>query len=874
MFADRELTDVEVLEAMRRAENEMTEEEKDMVAVRCLRLFNVLLMLVGGGLTGLALYSGRIALEGIGSTLFYIVAAVGGSICLMTIFGLVAAICRSSPLLVVYYTWLVLLAFGMLVLGGFAFVFTDGVKAYLVSNWNTLAAALPQASRTVQARDALVSNVQFAMWGVGGICLLLLSMILGAVSSVVRLVTAVRAYTLLLQASNVTLLPVGIGLVAIATYVADTALGVEGPVLAFAVFIMGVFVISLTLLGCTGTSLRSRGLLKLFMAITLLLTLAFLAFGVASLALSSRVASFIVAQWANLRRVLPSGFSGKYDKDQFATFVSANLVALGFFALCTAALLFTQTWASFRLRGEVRKEADLEKEAAEAVMEGLISKEDAEVLANMRQATSPMEVCWKRNWTKGTKTSRCCIALLFTFFLFILLIIVGVATAALYYQTSCTQLDLYAETKEYPGTDMGPYAYVVNNVSRGTMRVSVERGTATTSSAVRVEVRKSAYSGSMAQAGWPAVMLQRRTRVLDVLGTLPYSAVSNYTFTGVKSVTLTEKPPTRVVGVDTSCQSTDATLYLPRAATLGGNSRAVGDARPFAFEFLAGGLQSGVEIDWRGVPAGDKPRIRRLDALVLGGTIELYSALIGSKGLTATAVDGTVTLDGLDVQCEPEDAGAPPGTGGVQVSTSTGAIVLANTVMQDCDVTVTGSAGTTQVTGSVFRSTLGGSRAVFTSNLGSVELSNSRFEVLEVKGEQGTVRLSNVTVTGALRVSTGLGNIFMDNVRFGQRATVQIETETGDIALSAAEFTGILTVVTGGTVSCSPTGSRTGFLVDRPCDGSRRTTEIASDGTIITVLERVDVNCGSSCAYMGNIAVTSSRGDVALSFGRWLVQGA
>jgi hypothetical protein len=156
-----------------------------------------------------------------------------------------------------------------------------------------------------------------------------------------------------------------------------------------------------------------------------------------------------------------------------------------------------------------------------------------------------------------------------------------------------------------------------------------------------------------------------------------------------------------------------------------------------------------------------------------------------------------------------------------------------------------------------------------------VEISRSSFESLEVKGEEGTVRLYNVTVSESLKISTGIGNILMDAVRLGPRATVQIESEAGDITLSIAQFSGIVSVVTGATVTCRPTGRTTGFLIEGdPCSGKGRTTETASDGTVISVLERVDVNCGSACAYMGSFAVTSSRGDVVLSFGRWVVPGA
>jgi hypothetical protein len=116
----------------------------------------------------------------------------------------------------------------------------------------------------------------------------------------------------LLQASNIALLPVGVALIGAAAYVADTAVGPETSFTSFAIFILGVFVIVLLLLGCVGTSLQSRGIVKVFMLLTGLVGLAFLAFGIMALVWAATLAALITQQWDAIRKVLPPDFAGTH----------------------------------------------------------------------------------------------------------------------------------------------------------------------------------------------------------------------------------------------------------------------------------------------------------------------------------------------------------------------------------------------------------------------------------------------------------------------------------------------------------------------------------------------------------------------------------
>jgi hypothetical protein len=78
---------------------ELTDEEKDAIAQRCLRIFNVIMLVMGAALCGAALYASTISMGGLGSTLTYVVAAVGGAVFLITTVGLVASCCNATQVL-------------------------------------------------------------------------------------------------------------------------------------------------------------------------------------------------------------------------------------------------------------------------------------------------------------------------------------------------------------------------------------------------------------------------------------------------------------------------------------------------------------------------------------------------------------------------------------------------------------------------------------------------------------------------------------------------------------------------------------------------------------------------------------------------------
>jgi len=838
-------------------DKELTEEEKDLIAVRCLRLFNILLMLIGGGLCGASLWASTTTVAGIGNTLMYAVAGVGGGVFVVTLIGLIGALARVQQILLVYHTCLIFASFAMLVLGGFCFILYQSAVVWVKDNWAYLLQSLPPDRRAEMSLDKYSGFLTYAMFGIGATAIFLLVLLLCAMSNVIRLVTPLKAYTLILQATNTTLLPVGIALIGIAVWVADTAVGQEAIFSAFAIFVMGMFVIILVMVGCTSISLRSRGLIRLFFFITLFLTALFLAFGITSLVAADKVNTVIVGQWQLLRRLLPSSFAGKYDIEQFQAFMNANLRALGFFSLCTGLLMATQTYGAIRLRFELKAANELEEQTIEAANSGLISKEDMDVLLSMRNP-GQLEKLWKRTWTKGSKVSRTAVVFTLLFTCFIFLVIMGIAVSALFYSTSCQAVSSYIEGFDYGGQDIGQLVQITNNYTRGRIVIDV-KSDLTGTPVTTFNFRKSAYAERMAAPGYPSIETKSGSWGVDIYGG---GVDADVTYKAIQAIPAT---PTKYLNVDVSCQDAELTVTLPPASVLGDNSYETSIAIPYGLRLITGGDQTSMLLDWTDILPGLRPRLARLDMASDAGLMDIFYPVIGPRGMKVTSESGEITIKNIVARCDASDLGGD--IGGIRLSTAKGGVTINGGKIQDCDVYVKGSAARCEITDTMIENTLGGSKLAMEGAAGVLHVSNSKVDLLSMNGEAGTVRCINVTIGTSLKVSTSDGKVELNSMKLSLRAGIQVDTDIGNIEIWTNQFAGIVSVVTGGTITCTGTGFDG---TAAPC--SSQTTDVGADGTSLSVLEQVNVNCQAKgdCPYLGGITITSARGNVILRMDKWV----
>lgn len=822
----------------------------------------MVLLLIGAALCGGALYCSTFMYTAMGQALMYAVAGLGGALLALALLGLFA-VCTTrvkTSLLTFYFTALIFVAFAMLVGGGFCFILNTSAVEYLEANWDKIVASLPPEKRASVTLESLSSNIRFALFGLGGGSLIVFLICLSAMSNAVALLTATKAYTLFLQATNIALLPIGIALIAAASYVADTAVAAEAAAAAFAIFILGTFVIVLLLLGCVGTSLQSRGIVRLFMFLTTLLSLAFLAFGILSLVQSNLVSSFITSQWETFRRVLPPDFAGRYDKEIFTRFLNANLTALGFLSLCAGVVLISQSFASYRLRSELKFESELEQEAWEAVKHNLLSADVAETISKSN-SKSKAQVMWKQQWTKGTKMSRRLILCGCCTLCTAVTLAVGIASAALFYSTSCTTMGKFSDTKVYSETDLGQYVFLHNNYSLGVSHLVVT----TTATAVTVSLTKGAFKDTMAEMAWPAIQARNYTLTATDRDPLGSGVGSNVTAWGIDAV---ERAKTEILGYDISCQNTDMSVRVPTAALYtsgGGNSRADGDAYPFAVSMVSTRGSSGIDIDWSAVPYPQRLRIRYMSLLTSVGSINVDSVLVGSAGLAATTTLGELSLVNSEARCDPGDIGT--GRGGIALATEKGSLTVRGLNALDCDVTLSVTQSLANVDGSLVTNSLGGGTLTLVGAQGMMQVLNTRADVLDIKGDAGTIHVDNTTVSEALKVASRTGGVSLERILMSSRAVLQVESDSGDISVWATRFRGIISVVTGGTIQCV-TNANDGFDDTTPCVVTAGGTVDSSGAQTLRIVEQVSVNCKTparnDCPYLGHITITSTTGNVIL----------
>lgn len=859
-------------EEERSGEHHYTEEEKDQIASRCLRLFNIILLVLGAALCGGSLYGSTISGEGVGSGLFFAIAGVGGGLVVVTSVGLIGALSRWQPLLLAYHVCIVFVAFAVLILGGFCFILQDTVVQWVQTNWAYVLQSLPQNQRPTASATSYVNNVKMAMSISGAVCFLLLSCLGLTIHHVLQLVSRLKGYTLILEASNTTLMPIGIALIGISTYVASTAVGSQAIVPAFALFVLGIVVILLLVIGFSGTVLRSRGILFLFAVLTSLIALVFLAFGVASFVLQERVIDAVSSNWESIRKVLPNDFAGKYDKDQFSMYLRSNLAAIGFLAVCTGLLNFAQTFSSIQLRFELKAMCELEQQIEMAQKDGHLDATEAAELLALR-TPSPLEKMWKLWWKHGDRTSRAAVVFICMFLLFLVAVIVGIALAWLYYSSTCVSLSRSIETYDYKNADLGRVIILTNNYTRGSISVSI--ASSVTTAVTTLVCKKLAYADGMSPSGFPLVLpLQAAwgSGKVDVFYTGNASAP-------VQAVSVTALPggPTSYFGADISCQSSDLLLTLPSATLLGGNSYNNDDAlKQHVLSLNTAGPDTSISVDFNSISLIHRPRLLRADLKSVNGEINVKSVLIGAKGLSSITNGGQMNFNDLDVQCDPADLG-DVSIGGISLLSSSGTIKVSGARVVDCDVRIQTGAAPSNIDNLVFSSAMSSSSSgpgqlTVVGSSGSTVISSIIVGSLTILGETGFVTVNNASISRNIRASTTGGSVQILKSMFTLGAGVQVDSDDGHVTIWASRFAGILSIVTSGTITCSGSGfdvQKSGSTSSSPC--SDRSVELGADGTSLTVVDQSTVNCAAKgdCPYLGSVVVTSARGNVNIIMDAW-----
>lgn len=799
---------------------ELSEEQKQEQAQRCLKIFNGTLMLLSGGLCGFAYYTGEGSYGGAWTA--FAAAGVGGTVFIITLLGLLGAVRLNRKILLFYYTCLIFSAMALLVLGGFCFILTEEAVRYVKENWDKIVREMSQEERNSMSEEDVADKIRFNLRIVGGVSVMLFLMLLSVMSSVVRLISKLKAYQIVLQSTNIAVMPFGVALIAGGLYIADTAASVDAPYAAFAVFILGVAVILIASVGCLGSSIESRGIIKLFMILIFVQTWGVLAIGITAFVAAERVKETVAENWDSIRRVLPPDFSGAYDKEQFMAFVEANLQAMGFLAICNGLLLVTQFVASMRLRRALK---------AEAEDDPFGGPEDPIDLAKIERPNR-LKVLWKQKWTNGSKKSRAiikctcaCLCLL------VLLVLVG-ACLVLYFSTSCASISDFQEDYDFPEAGSVDAFTLRNTYKRGSTTVTVDPD----ASSMALGFTKGAFRASFADANTPSSSVDGDTNTL--------------------AVTASGGEPKLLLGFDISCQTGTFAFTSPAAAHYGGNTLAASRATP-AIDVDTDSALASVDLNLGTTALAERPRFRRVDTRTTVGPIDIVGMLVGAEGMRAVSENGEIAVAGTDVVCDPKFMGLMDRSG-VTLGTQQGGVTVEGTSFFDCLVDVTGDASFLRVANSTVASQYGGASLNMNGVKGVVEVERAIADSMDLKGEEGSIRVRDAVVRDILKAATQYGSVEITGLTVAMGASVQIETIEGKIEVHLQQFAGIVSVLSGGQISCSGEG------FDRECVAqSEEGTELAQADTTINCAAQGD------CPYRGELIITSELGSVEIVADLW-----
>lgn len=819
-------------------EQEMTPEEKERAARNSLRLINLIIFLIGAMVCGWAYYSGVRSFNG--AWVAYVVAGIGFASVFISCLGCCGVAARHNQMLLLYYCLLVLASFALFVAGGMCFILTNQAVVFVRKNWAQLSLQQDGDGDVVAAEEEVATNLRFS----GAFAFFLSALLCCAMSSTVALVKRLQAYTILLQSTNIALMPFGVLLIASAAFIGDTAASVDAPATAFAVFVLGVFVICVSFVGCFGTSISSRGLLKVSMYILTFLAIGFFGFGAGAFAAGSTLREKLSTNWTTIRRVLPPTFSGKYDQERFEAFLEGNLNAMGYASLCMSAFLTVMIWGCVKLRAAL-KEANDEALTATDVppMTGFVQGGAA---ATAREK-------WKQTWTHGTTSSRRLIKCACVCLCCLVLMAVVLSSLALYFSTSCFTLSTFNDSNEFHAPTDGEVPPVKqlavwSNYSRGLTQVVIDED---------AEAPWFKFEKSALQAGFEN---QEDSEALISVLDDSRSRMQLQVDPGAK---------TEVLTYDISCQMAVVNINIP-PATLGGET--MEESRDgYSLEMLTISQFAGIELS----PGEEAPRFRNVVARSTVGAITFDGAKLGAEGGFARSSNGEVVVVNTDAHCDPVNLGT--GQGQVYLRTSLGSVLVSDSTFTDCELVGVGEASLVQAEDVTLANSLGTGALMSLSGIkGLVEAKTSTSDVFNLRSTEGTVRATEVVARENLKCASQSGAVIISDSAIELGGSVQVETTSGDISIHLTKFSGFVSVHTSGFLTVEGCTEEEGCVeapwygdvdIVEPTDEERE----AEDSQVVASFSAT-VNCDTECAYRGEMIVTSSTGSISITVDEWTAE--
>eukprot|EP01029_Cantina_marsupialis_P005934 TRINITY_DN1643_c0_g1_i4.p1 TRINITY_DN1643_c0_g1~~TRINITY_DN1643_c0_g1_i4.p1 ORF type:complete len:749 (-),score=103.18 TRINITY_DN1643_c0_g1_i4:740-2857(-) len=486
-------------------------------SARCVSWLNSFTLLFGITLIATGLYArNQSDMEGeIMEVLTSASIVIGCFIMMLSFCGCCGVLLNNRKMLLMYYILNVFMMLSLMILSGLCFLMKSQVTEYIDEHWDELGTIDTEGKSELEIqneiedqKDVVINNMRI----IGSCCGLLVLIMLFMLSRVSRLVSARRAASTLLLVMNSIALPIGAFVLVCAMYVAQVATTISAPKTAFYIFLIGMFIVMLNLLGCFGTAVESRGMLRLFIYLIFVAMAALFAFGILVFANGDTMKETAMNNWEEIREIFPPTFSGKYDKNQFQIWLDDNIKALGFLSLIMGTYTFFQWRAGMVLRRELSignfkdafrlfdsdgdgiidakelheiftaNEEDVDLSECKRLIADVhfmneddegdelddhsdklrfgefvklmkLRKQDAEELEEMQayegEFIGHVPKAKKLDLAKGHRSKRRCVKPCFCFILVVVIIIILLTTAAVFYTQKCDSFSSFKEIQDF-----------------------------------------------------------------------------------------------------------------------------------------------------------------------------------------------------------------------------------------------------------------------------------------------------------------------------------------------------------------------------------------------------------------------------------------
>lgn len=334
-----------------------SDEEREAIR-RKERVYQGAVVLISGFICGYSVYSAWTNMDGEGGQgLLYALAVASGVVTFSSLVG----ICTDHHLrsTVVYFVVVLIEILLLVAFGGVCLLFTEDVEGVLEEH---NIAPDPRTIKVTGASEAMKAN----LYVLGALALVLAFLLLRVMRLISKLIGTMRALVTLLQTMNLTMLPLGLLIIAAGFYIADSATGSTNSTdVAACIFVaIGTLTASVTFLGFLAAATESRAMLLSFAIVVSFIMSVCLATGVAAFLLTNEVEAWVANNWKTIRLSLPPTFEGRYDQVQFEAWVRANLKAAGFFAIVVGLYCASMLLAAFGLRHSLMLQHDVKVERA------------------------------------------------------------------------------------------------------------------------------------------------------------------------------------------------------------------------------------------------------------------------------------------------------------------------------------------------------------------------------------------------------------------------------------------------------------------------------------------------------------------------------